>query len=401
MLRFSSGTTSSVKLSVDGVDQTSQIDILRGTGWRDQVLTYVILEKGERKIRLHFIKGGANVSFMNFELSKKISETPFNATTAETDNEGTAIYLHVNKKIDPATVTTADGFSLTSDGDPLTISGISIHNDYTLKLTVSEELNDGTNIILSYNGTAILSTDFNALQGFELLSVTNNLPKLIALPGKVEAEAFDVNQGLQLENTSDTGGGQNIGYTNTGDYLEYRIRTGQEGEFDLELRVASAGQAGILEIQQLDEAKSILNSITVDIPVTGGWQSWQSVKTKMNLDAGKGWLKLKINKPEFNLNWIKFTSVIINSIPELTPGSLGIYPNPAAQFVKIHAPVQIRQSHNGLVRIRSITGMLVRKFENVNLKNSADIFVGDLPAGLYVIQYFSGGKIWSNKLMIE
>lgn len=396
-LRYAiSGT---IKISVDGVDQSPVTVLPAGTGWKNAVIDDVLLHKGERKVRLHFVKGGANVGFMKFALSKKMAEAPFKATTAQTTPDGAAILVSINKPVDGNTLTSADGFTLTSDGNEIELSDISVTSDHTIRLGVAGDLNDGEQLLLSYNGSAILSTDGSTLEGFNELVVSNNLPLHISLPGQLEAEAFEVNQGLQLENTSDAGGGQNIGYTNTGDYLDYRIKVTQGGEFSLDLRVASAGQAGILEIQQMDGDKSVIHSTTVNIPVTGGWQTWQTIKASMTLDAGRGWLRLKIVQPEFNLNWIKFTNPLINSIEKTGRGSLYFYPNPAEGFINIEAPDDFKNHPDSFVAIHNLTGQMVRRFDRLDVQSSPALYVGDLFSGLYTIHLYSRGRMWANTMV--
>jgi hypothetical protein len=349
-------------------------------------------------VKLEFIKAGINVSFLKFALSKTIQNTSFKGTTATTSSDGTWIYLTVNQPVNNATVSSSTDFQLTANNNPLALSEVTVVDEHHIGLKVNGTYNDGETVLLSYNGTAIQSQNGKALEAFTNLAVTNNLPRHIALPAQVEAEAFDVNQGLQLENTSDTGGGQNVGYTNTGDYLDYRIRVGEAGEFKVEVRVASAGQAGILEIQQLDENKSVLQSITIDMPVTGGWQTWTTVSKKMNLNAGKGWLRLKINKPEFNINWVKFTATIISGTEKLKHGSLNVYPNPVGDYLKVEAPENYQPVRDSDLFITSITGQIVKHFGKINLLRSSSFFVGDLYAGMYVVQLYADGKVLTNKL---
>jgi pimeloyl-ACP methyl ester carboxylesterase len=43
------------------------------------------------------------------------------------------------------------------------------------------------------------------------------------IPGKVEAEGYSSANGIQTENTADAGGGQNVGYIDNGDWMEYSV----------------------------------------------------------------------------------------------------------------------------------------------------------------------------------
>ena len=43
------------------------------------------------------------------------------------------------------------------------------------------------------------------------------------VPGKIEAELFSDQNGIQTENTGDTGGGLNVGWIDANDWMEYTI----------------------------------------------------------------------------------------------------------------------------------------------------------------------------------
>jgi len=45
----------------------------------------------------------------------------------------------------------------------------------------------------------------------------------------------------QLEDTSDFGGGQNVGYLDNGDYMDYNITVDQAGQLELQLLGANGG----------------------------------------------------------------------------------------------------------------------------------------------------------------
>lgn len=397
-LRYAAAAKSTFRIKVDGVDRTSINELNVVSGWNNKVMNDIILEKGVHAIQLEFIKGGANVSFLKFELSKKIADVSFAAVSAETALDGRSVLIFLNKKADSESVSDFSQFLIKSNTELLNVSSINLLNERTLQLTVDENLNDGEAITLDYSGSTIEAEDGTPLQTITSMSVLNTIPHRLLIPGKIEAESFDENQGLQLENTTDVGGGQNIGYTNAGDYLSYRVRVDTDGEYNVELRVASAGQAGTLEVQQLDEDGTALNSSTVEIPVTGGWQSWRSIQAKMNFQAGSGWLRLRIVKPEFNLNWIKFTSVIISGMHEPSDDFFKIFPNPAEHSVKVETPSGFKASPDSQMILRSMTGHIVKKFEHVHLIDQT-FSISDIPPGFYIIQLSSETRSWWSKLI--
>ncbi|HEY9044367.1 MAG TPA: carbohydrate-binding protein [Ohtaekwangia sp.] len=395
--------TSKVKIVIDGATAASVT--LPATGgiqvWKNQVLPGIILYKGTHKLRFIFEKGGANVGFLKFTLSKKISEVPFTALSAETAPNAQGLYLMLNKYTNAATIASA-GFTCSVNGADRAITNIQIdpNNASRILLTLSDVVSDNNTITLSYQNGSIKATDATALQNFTSLAVTNSLPFHFDIPAKIEAEAFTVNYGLQAETTTDTGGGQDMGHSNVGDYLEFLIRVPVDGEYPLEARIACAAQAGRLEFQQFNTTGTLLNSIVIDIPVTGGWQIWKTAVGKLKLTKGEGKLRVRIIQPEFNINWIRFLGTdVINGVEKKKRGSLLIYPNPTDKRLNIEWPDNA-YSANHTLAVRTAGGSLVKHYES-NTQTIPSIAVDDLPSGLYIIELASEKEYWSNKFIVK
>jgi endoglucanase len=403
-LRYAaSNSTSKIKLKQGSADITPIISLAPTGGnqtWNNLAIPDVILTKGIQKIRLVTVKGGANYTYLKFTLSKKITEAPTKFMSGQTSPTGDWIYLAVNKPIDASTITATTGFTLTLNNVSVTVTEVKVDplNGSQIVIKTDAAIDDNDILKVSYTAAGIKSTDGVSLENISNLQITNNLPVHITIPGKVEAENFLVNSGLQLENTTDAGGGQNIGYTNAGDYLDYRVRVEESGEYLVELRVASAGAAGKIELQQLNGAGSVISAATINTPVTGGWQTWQTINTKMELTQGSGILKLKVLQPEFNLNWLKFTKQIVSGTHPNRQGSLNIFPNPTDRNLRIEVPDD-GSYYSSSICIRSTSGGIVKHMNRVNLPQDPDVYIGDLKAGLYVIELSASGKTWSNKFM--
>lgn len=153
------------------------------------------------------------------------------------------------------------------------------------------------------------------------------------IPGMVEAEDFDTGgqgvasndndpaanlgsqdfagigniyrnpDGVDLEPTSDAGGGSNVGFTNTGEWLEYTVEVATAGAYDVIARVASEGSGGSfnLEFDGVDKTGAI------GFPATGGFQTWVDVvKENIVLDAGVQVMRLNFLASNFNINKLTF-----------------------------------------------------------------------------------------------
>ena len=122
------------------------------------------------------------------------------------------------------------------------------------------------------------------------------------VPGLLEAEDYTDMSGIQIETTTDTGGGSNVGYVDTGDWLEFSLDVADEGSYLIEYRVAS--KVGSNGFQTLIDGTPI---DTQAVENTGGWQSWTTNSAIVNLNAGEQTLRLNAIGNEWNLNWINFT----------------------------------------------------------------------------------------------
>ncbi|AJQ97838.1 cellulase family glycosylhydrolase [Gynuella sunshinyii] len=122
---------------------------------------------------------------------------------------------------------------------------------------------------------------------------------------KVEAENFSYQSGTDVETTTDQNGGQNVGWIDTGDWLSYlNINVPKSGTYRVSFRVAAASSQGRL---QLERAGGGHVYGSVQIPVTGGWQSWTTVTMDVYLSAGMQDFGIAVPQGGWNLNWFSLT----------------------------------------------------------------------------------------------
>ncbi len=122
----------------------------------------------------------------------------------------------------------------------------------------------------------------------------------------VEAENYSDMSGVQTENTTDTGGGVNVGWIDDGDWMAYSgINIPTSGNYTVEYRIASQSTGGQLSLD-LNAGSVVLG--VADIPVTGGWQNWTTVSQSVYLDAGTYDFGIYANTGGWNLNWFRIHS---------------------------------------------------------------------------------------------
>ena len=132
------------------------------------------------------------------------------------------------------------------------------------------------------------------------------------LPGHYEAEDYTSMFGVQTETTTDAGGGKDVGWIELGDYMDYDINAGSTGTVTLKLRVATPNNGAQLKIKKADG--TVL--ATVNIPNSGGWQTWQTISTPINISSGQQTLRIESSSTAgWNINWFEFSLGSSGNVP--------------------------------------------------------------------------------------
>ncbi len=166
------------------------------------------------------------------------------------------------------------------------------------------------------------------------------------IPGIIQAEEYDLggeglayhegntngneggstfrNDEVDIEVCTDADGGFNLGYTLTGEWLEYTVKVANSGDYNMNLRVAKDGDGGLFHIEMDDV------DITgpIEVPNTGGWQIWETISLDdLRLTAGEHIMKIVFDTDYTNLNYLAFID-LVTSTASLMKNELEVYPNP-------------------------------------------------------------------------
>lgn len=126
--------------------------------------------------------------------------------------------------------------------------------------------------------------------------------------------------GVDIEATTDTGGGYNIGYIDSGEWLEFAINVSTPGSFSADTRVASAQNGGAFYFE-IDGAKIGSDISTTN---TGGWQTWTTINSSLgNLSAGDHHLCIQMKSGPFNINWVELKSADGGTATAIKPAKAG------------------------------------------------------------------------------
>jgi len=151
-------------------------------------------------------------------------------------------------------------------------------------------------------------------------------PYLQYAPGRIETEDFtSANDsspndnkgglyrndfGVDIENKTGDANGANVGYTSSGEWLEYDVVVNQTALYQVTARYA-----------RVEVASTPINlSVTVDgvqvyisagvLPATGAWDAWAIEDAGLLfLPVGRYTLRLNIDNGYINLDWMKLTPV--------------------------------------------------------------------------------------------
>lgn len=182
--------------------------------------------------------------------------------------------------------------------------------------TVAFKNPDGTKVLVAFNNTSA-SNSFRVQWGTQSFPYT--LPALGAatfiwtgtqtgtgtMPAtaEIQGSSYTTETGLQTETTGDTTGGYDLGYLTNGATAIYKNVDFGAGVTKVNVREASAG-TGATATFYLDSTSGTPIA-TVTLPVTGGWQTWQTVTAPVTGATGVHTLYVVFTSGA-NVNWYEF-----------------------------------------------------------------------------------------------
>lgn len=186
--------------------------------------------------------------------------------------------------------------------------------------------------------------------------------------------------GVDIETSTDTGGGYDVGYISSGEWLEFGIDVNHAGTFTADFRLASAQSGGKLAIE-IDGSQV---GEDINSPNTGGWQTWQTSSAQLgSLGAGTHSLCIQMKSGPFNLNWVELKSADGGTLLARTGKSEKSVCNHPVVPPTTTVPTKIRINQigylSGAQKIAIVPGVATTKFTIVDDSNN-EVFSGDLTA---------------------
>ncbi|MEZ4827961.1 MAG: carbohydrate-binding protein [Bacteroidia bacterium] len=397
-----SGSTGKFHFTSGTADLTGTISVPSSGGWQNWqtiIVPNIVLTPEDKKLRFYVDADGYNLSSFQFVQKAASSTLATNYLSAFTLDAHT-IQFNANKPLSSPLPSSPANFQILVNGSavPITQANLNTDNSRIITFTVNHTIKSSEVIRISYNGNQIQATDGTLLSTFSQQHVQNTVAIIHSVPGRVQAEDYFFQQGIQLENTSDTGGGQNIGYLDTGDYLDYYINVSDAGTYQVDYRTAAESAMGQVQMQLIDNIGNVTPLHTVTFPPTGGWQTWATTSASLDLPAGQQHIRMLITQPLFNINWFEFTFLTEVEIPEELE-SINLYPNPGTGRYTLEARVQKPQAIE--VRVQNLHGQILWEktfHQTLELYESLDLRW--LPEGHYFLSIgLEKGGRYTSKLV--
>ncbi|MDX2474222.1 MAG: glycoside hydrolase family 3 N-terminal domain-containing protein [Candidatus Krumholzibacteria bacterium] len=323
--------------------------------------------------------------------------------------DGAHVELAFNKSMNNIGNSTAQFTVIRNNANPIGVVGFEISplGDNIVLLELAEASQENDVLSISYDAGDLQSADGGTLATFSGETVINILPYASGgsvIPGRVEAEDFYIMSGIQTEATSDVGGGQNVGWIEAGDWLEFEVLTTTAGTYDITFRTACLAAPG--RINFLVDGGELFS---INVPVTGGWQNWVSVSAQAFLPQGYSRMRIHAEQGGFNLNWFE-ANLTVSGVGNTPTRSLGLvqnYPNPFNPQTTISFDLPTQMTAN--LHVFDISGRLVavlmddetaQQGRNEVIWRGTDLDGRSLPSGTFFYRLEAGGLVETRRMTL-
>lgn len=366
--------------------------------WQTVSISDVVLSTTDKE--LTYFADAAGVNLGSFEFVQKGSSSSVATTFVSLETAGAnQVKLSVNKSLEGSSSVNAADFELRIDGsvEPLADVTFEAASPRTIWFTVDREFKSSQEVRLSYTGSSLKAADGTIFQTFQNEVVSNKVPIVHQLPTQVEAEDFFFESGTALEASSDEGEGQNVGFLDVGDYMDYFIEVKETTDFKVTYRTASESGGGGVQLRLIEDDVSVRIYHTALFPSTGGWQTWTSTTKNAEIEAGIHHIRVVVAQANFNLNWIRFSSGLATGTEE-DAFDVRVFPNPSTDSFKLSGQVDSGAANRLFVLDLDGRVILVKNLATSSIEESIDL--SGEPAGIYLLKVQSStGTEWIARLV--
>ena len=311
-LSFQSAGSRKFNVAINGANVLSAFDIYAAAGFKRAIgKSFNATANGSGQIVIAFTQGGAdNPMVSGIEIFSQSGGATSTATVTAT-------------RTPTATQTNTAAVTNTATRTPTPTLGASPTATQTNMPVVTNTITRTSTITNTPVITSTPSRTPTSTVTPTLVSGQSAYPSGVAwaIPGTIQAENYDLGgetvayhdnetanqggqyrtgEGIDVEVTSDTSGGYNVGWTQANEWLEYTVNVASAGNYTLTERVASNSATGSFRI----EFNGVDKTGTITTPNTGGWQTYQTLTQTVSLSAGTQIMRIYFLGNDTNLNYV-------------------------------------------------------------------------------------------------
>ena len=176
-------------------------------------------------------------------------------------------------------------------------------DDLIARTTVNGHLISELQASTSYEFTIVAEDFAGNLSPEVTTSFTTATPPVVT--DRIEAEDYNTMSGVQTETTTDSGGGENVGWVDVDDTMTYLLTVTEAGDYEIDFRLASLSNGAHFDVYQ---GSTLL--VAMDTAATGGWQNWQTFTSGIvTLQEGTYEFTIRARDGGFNINYFTFRKV--------------------------------------------------------------------------------------------
>lgn len=370
--------------------------------WETVKVSGLVLSPEDNKIRFYVDNAGFNVGSFKFTQTGLTTDLATQFLSAFTLDDH-SIQLNINKALEGPLPALPANFEIRVNGNRVTITDMLLDAENLRIITfgINTTLRSTDQIIISYSGTQIAAADGISLNTFSQELVENRVSIIHQIAGKVEAEDYFFQMGIELENTTDVGGGQNISYLDKGDYADYYIDVAEAGSYYVDYRTAAESESGAVKLELIAPDGTVTFLHQLSFPSTGGWQNWATTRGRVYLEQGEQHLRMTIMDDLFNMNWFEFTYRSTGVDDQAVDfASIKVYPNPTKGILFVEGSLD--DQGTGKIQIFDLLGQRVLERE-ISYPGSfrENLQLEHLSSGSYLVVVRSAdGQVLSRKQVI-
>lgn len=228
--------------------------------------------------------------------------------------------------------------------------------------------------------------------GTEYIKVPYTTKKM-NVPGRITANKHYRRKGTGLQATNDSGTGQNVCFSNPGDWNEFMLNVPAAGVYKMTFRFAAFAEGKF----DISVNGTIVKTDEV-VASTGGYQTWgDKIVEGITLPKGEVYLKIHFKTDDLNFNYIDIVASNLSVDDQnLEKDSFTIYPNP----VKNQSILHIKSSITEPVKLQIVDMNGNICYSSDSFSTNQDIKIGErLANGVYIVNAVYGDVKKSMKII--